>query len=59
MASRNALPKDFTKIIQLISSNRIDTMPWITHRPRLDEVVDVFPALLRQDTNVVKAMIEI
>ena len=31
-ASRNALPADFSRIIQLIEEDRIDTCPWITHR---------------------------
>ena len=32
LASRNALPDDFRRIIRLIEEGRIDTRPWITHR---------------------------
>ena len=32
LASRNALPDDFRRIIGLIEDGRIDTRPWITHR---------------------------
>ena len=32
LASRNALPGDFTRVIKLIEASRIDTTPWITHR---------------------------
>lgn len=59
MASRNALPADFTRIIQLIGSGRIDTAPWITHRAPLSEVVGVFPSWTRPETGVIKAMIEV
>ena len=32
LCSRNAMPKDFRRIIQLIEAGHIDTRPWITHR---------------------------
>jgi len=32
LASRNARPDDFSRIISLIEAKRIDTSPWITHR---------------------------
>jgi len=32
LASRNARPEDFARIIALVETNRIDTTPWITHR---------------------------
>ena len=38
LCSRNALPKDFTRIIGLIESGQIDTRPWITHRCRFEDV---------------------
>ena len=40
MASRNALPSDFTRIIQLIEDGTINTEPWITHRTTFDTVID-------------------
>jgi 2-desacetyl-2-hydroxyethyl bacteriochlorophyllide A dehydrogenase len=39
LASRNAQPEDFTRIIGLIESRRIDTAPWITHRARFDRAI--------------------
>jgi threonine dehydrogenase-like Zn-dependent dehydrogenase len=59
IASRNALPADFARIIGLIGSGRIDTAPWITHRAPLSEVPGVFPAWTRPETGVIKAMIEV
>ena len=40
--SRNALPEDFRKIIQLIEAGRIDTRRWITHRTEFDELANEF-----------------
>lgn len=59
LCSRNALPKDFTKIIGLIESGRIDTRPWITHRCRFDDVPEVFPSYTRPETGVIKAIVEL
>ena len=59
MASRNALPGDFTRIIALIGSGRVDTAPWITHRATLSEVPGQFPSWARPETGVIKAMIEV
>jgi 2-desacetyl-2-hydroxyethyl bacteriochlorophyllide A dehydrogenase len=59
LASRNALPGEFTRIIELIESGRIDTSPWISHRTSLAELIDVFPSYLEPATGVIKAMIEV
>ncbi len=59
MASRNALPDDFARIIRLIETRRVDTAPWITHRSPLGAVLEAFPAWVRPETGVVKAMIEV
>jgi 2-desacetyl-2-hydroxyethyl bacteriochlorophyllide A dehydrogenase len=59
LASRNALPEDFPRIIRLIEGGRIDTAPWITHRAPLDGLVGAFPAWTRPETGVIKAMIEV
>ena len=59
LASRNALPGDFTRIIRLIESGRIDTAPWITHRASLAAVPSEFPAWALPKTGVIKAMIEV
>ena len=59
LASRNALPADFTSIIHLIEAGRIDTTPWITHRAGFAEAATHFPAWVRPETGVIKAMIEL
>ena len=58
LASRNARPGDFTRIIERIESGRIDTTPWITHRASFAEAVESFPAWVKPETGVIKAMIE-
>lgn len=59
MGSRNALSSDFTRIIGLIEAGRIDTTPWITHRAPLEGVPESFPAWVRPESGVVKAMVEL
>lgn len=59
LASRNALPGDFTRIIRLIQEGRIDTRPWITHAAPFDDVPRVFDSWIDPASGVVKAMIEI
>src|SRR5262249_12995609 len=46
MGSRNALPPDFRRIINLIELGQIDTVPWITHRAGFGDVIDEFPIWL-------------
>jgi 2-desacetyl-2-hydroxyethyl bacteriochlorophyllide A dehydrogenase len=57
MGSRNALPGDFTRIIQLIEEGRINTLPWITHHASFDEMIDVFPNWLKPEAGVIKAVV--
>jgi alcohol dehydrogenase len=59
LASRNALPPDFTRIIQLIQEGRIDTRPWITHHAGFDEMVASFPGWMRPEAGVIKAIVEV
>ena len=59
LASRNALPRDFPRIINLIEDGTIDTDPWITHRLGFDEVGDRFEGLIQPDSGVLKAIIEV
>ncbi|MCX7415865.1 MAG: zinc-binding dehydrogenase, partial [Planctomycetia bacterium] len=59
LASRNALSRDFTRIIKLIEDGKIDTSPWITHRLPFAETASIFPMLLNPDSGVIKAVIEI
>jgi alcohol dehydrogenase len=59
LASRNALPGDFTRIIDLIQTGQIDTRPWITHRSSMETLVGDFPSYTRPETGVIKAIVEI
>lgn len=59
LASRNALPGDFTRIIGLIGDGKINTDPWMTHRAPFDEVPDVFDRWITPDSGVIKAIIEV
>jgi alcohol dehydrogenase len=59
LASRNALPGDFVRIIQLIEDGKIDTKPWITHHSTLDGMIDAFGAWLKPETGVIKAMVQV
>ena len=57
--SRNALPSDFRRIINLIEDGTIDTDPWITHRTGFDEMIDRFDSYTRPETGVIKAVVEV
>ena len=59
LCSRNALPRDFTRIIGLIETGRIDTRPWITHRTSFDNLIADFPEFTRPETGVIKAVVEV
>jgi alcohol dehydrogenase len=59
LASRNALPSDFRRIVGLIEEGRIDTRPWITHRTSLERLAEDFPSYTRPETGVIKAMVEV
>ena len=58
-ASRNAVPENFTRIIDLIEKGVIDTDTWITHRTSFDDVVGEFETFTRPESGVLKAMIEV
>jgi 2-desacetyl-2-hydroxyethyl bacteriochlorophyllide A dehydrogenase len=59
LASRNALPGDFTRIIRLIEEGTIDTRPWITHHVAFADTIREFPALLSPASGVIKAVIAV
>jgi alcohol dehydrogenase len=59
LASRNALPADFTRIVQLIEQGRIDTRPWITHRTDFNELANEFPVYTRPEAGVIKAIVTV
>lgn len=58
-ASRNAMPEDFTRIIGLIETGKIDTRPWITHRTSFSDLIDNFPSFTKPETGVIKAIVEV
>ncbi|MFM7108609.1 MAG: zinc-binding dehydrogenase [Planctomycetaceae bacterium] len=59
LASRNALPRDVTRIIALIEEGRIDAVPWITHRIPFADTSAAFPRLLEPSSGVIKAVVEL
>lgn len=59
MASRNALPGDFTRIIQLIEDGPIDTTRWITHHASFNTMIAAFPHWVKPETGVIKAMVQL
>src|SRR2546423_3577746 len=58
LCSRNALPADFTRIIQLIETGQVDTRPWITHRTAFDTIAADFPQLIKPESGCIKAVVE-
>ncbi len=59
LASRNAHPRDFTRIIKLIEEGKINTQPWITHQVKFDEMIAAFPTWLKPESGVIKAVVEL
>lgn len=59
MASRNALSRDFSRIIGLIARSDIDTSPWITHRAAFADVAEAFPSWVAPETGVIKAVVSV
>ncbi|TWT50591.1 putative L-galactonate oxidoreductase [Rubripirellula amarantea] len=59
LASRNAMPGDFTRIIGLIEDGTINTDTWITHRTSFTDVLKDFESFTKPETGVIKAIIEV
>ena len=59
LASRNALPADFTRIIKLIEEGRIDTGPWITHHAAFEKMIEEFPKWIQPESKVIKAVMHV
>jgi 2-desacetyl-2-hydroxyethyl bacteriochlorophyllide A dehydrogenase len=59
LGSRNATPEDFSKVFDAMRQGRVPTDALVTHRASLDEAPDGFPAWIKPETGVVKALIEI
>jgi 2-desacetyl-2-hydroxyethyl bacteriochlorophyllide A dehydrogenase len=58
LATRNSTAADFTRVIGLMESGRLDASSWITHRAGLLDVPRLFADWLDPASAVVKAMIE-
>jgi alcohol dehydrogenase len=56
LASRNAVAADFPRILELIRSGRIDTVPWITHRCAFEDLPRQMPEWVQPATGVVKGV---
>ena len=59
LASRNALPGDFSFIIQSIAHGQLDTTPWITHRASFSDFPHAFGLWLLPSSGLVKGIIEV
>jgi len=59
LGSRNALARDFARIIQLIEDGGIDTKPWITHRGTFVDMIEQFPIWLKPESGVIKAIVSL
>ena len=59
MGSRNALPPDFKRIIELIEQGKIDTRPWITHKTNFADLIDTFESYTKPETGVIKAIVTV
>lgn len=57
LASRNALPHNFTEIIAGMEKGVIDPLPWITHRCLLGEIPVYLPAWSDPAAGVIKAVV--
>jgi 2-desacetyl-2-hydroxyethyl bacteriochlorophyllide A dehydrogenase len=59
LCSRNALPREFRRIIDLIETGKISTDPWITHRSPFERLAEDFPKYTRAETGCIKAVGEV
>ncbi len=59
MATRNALPQEFKKIVQLMEQKKIDINQWITHSCNFDEFPDTIENWIDPEQMVIKGMISL
>lgn len=59
LASRNALPADFSEIIKIIEAGDVDTNIWITHRLDIEEVPEGFDKFTDPKLGAIKAVITV
>lgn len=58
LASRNCMPPEHRRIVELIEAGRIDTTPWVSDRVAAEGMIARFPHWLDRDAGVVKAIVE-
>ncbi|MFM8379059.1 MAG: zinc-binding dehydrogenase, partial [Planctomycetia bacterium] len=58
LASRNALSRNFNRIIGLIEAERIDKRQWLTHHVPFADTIRAFPGFLEPASGVIKAVVE-
>jgi alcohol dehydrogenase len=58
LASRNARPDDFERVIAALEEGKIDSGGWISHRAAFDDLIGVFPAFARREGGLVKAIVD-
>src|SRR5271170_563935 len=56
LASRNATPEDFAEVIDAMRHGLVPTKALVTHRVSLDEAPSNFPAWIKPETGVIKAL---
>lgn len=59
LASRNARPDDFARVIAALEEGDIDVGGWISHRAAFDDLIGVFPAFARREGGLVKAIVDL
>lgn len=59
MGSRNATTEDFGFVLDALHSGAIDIDQYVTHRYSFEEVIDSFEQLLKPESKVIKAVIEL
>lgn len=59
LASRNALPADFTFILRKIQTGLLDTAPWITDRCAFSDLPALFETLIDPASQTVKAVVSL
>ena len=59
MATRNALPNEFKKIIQLMEKKKIDINQWITHSCNFDEFPNTIGNWIDPEQMVIKGLISL
>jgi len=59
MGSRNALPSDFARVVELIESGKVDVSPWITHRCKMDNFEESFKHWMTPEAKVIKGIVTV